>query len=53
MRVTCMRMRACVHVMRVRAYNTSGGESQENFDEKIFKIPVDSVCEIVYHVIVR
>ena len=43
-----VRMCACVCVN-----NTSGGKSQENFAEKIFKIFVDIICGIVYHVIVR
>ena len=40
-----------VYVMRVRADNTSGGKSQENFAEKLFKIFVDTLCEILYHVL--
>lgn len=39
-----------VCVMRTCVNNTSGGKSQENFAEKIFKIFVDMFCGIMYHV---
>ena len=41
-------VRVCVRVMRD---NTSGGKSQENFDEKIFKNFIDGFYGIVYHVL--